>query len=635
MKCAWVLLAATLLVVSAESARAVSEQLAQAIDGTKSSFEPVTPEQVAAAREELIATAEQFEQFLDSGGERGEVWKRYLEWEGVQQSLGEPLNPALAPLAQSLNRFRSGAAGTELPQFRRVAVAMEKFIDLSTLARARDQQAFVDRQLDLLAKYLDRYAEDNSTRARFEVERRLDFFTGIGQAPELIAALRNEFNHPNFRAEISEKFLARVASDPVDNVSPVRDCILGTTIRGTGHTTGSVSLSTVPNSQQAELLLTLSGVTHSETNGYNDPVVIRSSGTTPFTATKRIALEDSNFWNYPTHVSATTSTTTRSVKKQGGGIGSRLIEAIGERQVEQKKPQANRIAARHAEDRISENMEEELLPKLQDARYEYENQFQKPLANRNAEPQMVAFSTTDSSLNFDLLQAGRGELGADAAPPAFAAGHDLAVRLHETGASNLAAVILSGATLSQQTKDGHPKLNVELPPAMRKAIDNAREEAEDEPAADDEREFKPWSLTFRRLRPITLDFKDQKIVVRIHSARIQVQDDTYDGWDIVATYGMHLQNGGLFLVRDGDIEVIPTSFDPAEGGSLNNRQVGTRGVLAKELNRQSDAGRGFPEEIEIPMIDLPEAIAEHGPLLLEDASSDAGWLQLGWQLPPR
>ncbi len=633
MKCAWVGLAVAILLTCSSPAEAVSEQMAATIEQAKSGFDPVTAEEVASARQSLVDAAQQLETFLVPGSQRGEAWKRYLKWDGVQQSLADTDRPNLGAIAQSLNRFRSGAAGLELTPYQRVATAMEKYLDLSTISRARDQQAFIDRQLELLVKYLDRYAEDGSTRARFEIERRLDFFSGIGRATELTSTLRNEFNHPNFRAEISERFLQRVASKPVDDVSPVRDCILGTTIRGTGHTTGSVSLSTVPNSRQAELLLTLDGVTRSETNGYNDPVVIRSSGTTPFTATKRIAMEDSDFWNYPTRVSATTSTVTRSVKKQGGGIGSRLIERIGEKQVAEKKPQANRIAARHAEDRISDNLEEELLPKLQDARYEYENQFKKPLAVRNAEPRMVAFSTTDHSLNFDLLQAGRGELGAEATPPAFPTGHDLAVRVHETGAANMASVILAGATLSQKTKDGHPKLNVELPKALRKAIDEAREEADDEPDEDDGREFKPWSLTFRRLRPVTLDFQDQKVVIRVHAARIEVQDDTYDGWDIEVTYGLHVQNGGLILVRDGEIEVVPSSFDPADGGGLSGRQVATRGVLAKELNRQADSGRGFPEEIEIPMIDLPENIQEHGPLLMQDASSESGWLQLGWLLP--
>ncbi len=614
-------------------AHGVDQQLAKLIDEAKATYQPVTPEEVNAARSELANTAYALEQFLIPGSGRGERWKNYLKWQGVQEGLAEGLDPNLAALHTSLDKLRSGADGLQLPVFRRTASAMEKYIDLATIARARDQQAFVDRQLDLLVEYLDRYEAEPSPRARFEIERRLDFLAGIGRATELTTALRNLFNHPNLRAEVSEHFLNRLVADPVDNVAAVRDCILGTSIRGTGHTTGSLSIDTVPSLQRAALVLRLHGVTRSETRGYNSPVVIRSSGTTPFTVHKRIELENGNFWNYPARATATTSTITRSVQKQGGGLGSRVIAKIGEREVAEKKPRANYIAARHAEDRIAENLDEELLPKLQDARYEYETQFKQELSRRNAEPRSVVFSSTDRSLNFDILQAGRGELGAATSPTPFPAEHDLAVRVHETGAANLATAILGGATLSQKTKEGQPKLNVELPKQLRKAIDEAREEAETEPAEDDDREFKPWSMLFRRQRPVTFEFTDNLMKLRLHAARINVGDATYDGWDILVNYGMHVQNGGLTLVRDGEIEVIPTAFDPADGGGLTNRQVGLRGNLAKELNRQADAGRGFPEEIQIPVLELPENLAKHGPLLLQDASSDSGWLSLGWVLP--
>jgi hypothetical protein len=33
------------------------------------------------------------------------------------------------------------------------------------------------------------------------------------------------------------------------------------------------------------------------------------------------------------------------------------------------------------------------------------------------------------------------------------------------------------------------------------------------------------------------------------------------------------------------------------------------------------------------VLELPENLAKHGPLLLQDASSDSGWLSLGWVLP--
>lgn len=624
--------AAALPLVGAAPACAVDEQLARQIAEAEANYRPVTPEEVEQAKSELAAAAMQLEQFLRPGSRKGEAWKRYLKWQNVQDALAAE-RPNVSSLQDTLDRFRSAANGLTLPPFRRAASAIERYVDYANIARAPDQNDFIAKQLEVVTKYLDRNAAQPSARARFEIERRLDFLAGIGRAQALTSALNNQFGRPNVRLEVSENMLSRIVSKPVDDVAPVTDCILGTSIRGTGRTTGYVTLQTVPNMQRAAILLSLNGVTLSETNGYKDPVVIRSSGTTRFNATKRIELEDSNFWNYPTKVSAKTATKTRSVKKQGGGFGSRFIAKIGEKKVAEKKPQSNYIAARHAETRVGDNFEEELLPKLQDARFEYLEQFKKPLAERNAEPKYVSFSSTDHSVNVDVLQAGRGQLGADSSPPAFAGGHDATVRLHESGAANFAAAILAGATLSQKTRESDPKLDVELPKALRKAIDEAREEAETEPAEDDDREFKPWSITFRRQRPLTLEFQDQHVKIRVHATEINVAEDTYRGWDIVVDYAIYVQNGGLMMQRDGDIEVIPSAFDPDDGGKLSGRQVGLRGVLAKELNRQADAGRGFPEEIELPMLDLPGDIAHHGPLMLRDAASSNGWLSLGWMLP--
>ena len=622
-----------LLLTISEPSLAVDADLAKLIEQAKSDFQPISAEEVAAAQANLIGSAAQFEQALATGSRRAEEWKRYLKWEGVQQALSQPGAASPKLLRDSLDKFRSGADGVELPIFRRVASDLQRYADLLAMEQLSQRQDFASKLLDDLSKYLDRYEANPTSRARFEIERRLDLLSSLGRVPQLTAAIRNQFNHPNVCLELSEQFLSRVATKPINDVGPVNDCILGTTIRGMGNTTGMVTLETVPSDDRALLMLRLEGTTLSETKGYKKPVVIRSSGTTHFTATKQIALEDADFWNYPTQVHATTSTHTRSVQKQGGGFGSRFIETIGTKKVAEKKPQANAIAADHAEVRIADGLEEELLPKLQNARFQYQNKFKKALQQHGAEPTWVAFSTTDHSLNVNILQTGRGQLGAETRSPDFSVVSDLSLQLHETGASNLASAMLAGATLSQQTRDGHPALNVELPSWLRDAIDEAREEQEAKQPTDAGRHFKPWSIRFRRLRPVTIEFAENRVNIRLHAAQISAGDDSYNGWDILVSYTLQPQEGGLQLARTGEIEVIPTRFDPAGGKGLTNKQVALRGNLAKELNRQAEAGRGFPSTIDIKPLQLPSKIAQHGPLLLEEATSKGGWLSLGWLLP--
>ena len=621
------------LMLFATPAVAVDEQMAKAIEQAKTDYQPVSDEELQAAQTELATAGEELETLLIPGSDRGERWKKYLKWEGVQNSLANADKPDLAALSTTLGKLSSGADGTELPQFRRVRLAISKYLDLAQIGRISDQNKAINRQLDLLTTYLDRYATEPSPRTRFEIERRLGFFSGIERSEGLTDLVFDQFDEPNLKVEVSEHLLNTLIGEPVDDEAPVTDCILGTSIRGTGWTTGTISLETVPNDNRATIQIRVDGITRSRTLGFNDPVVIRSTGTTPFVATKKLEFEDTNFWNYPTQVSATTSTVTQSVEKQGGGFGSRIIAAIGEQKVNENKPRANFIAARHAEERIANNLNDELLPKIQDARYEYLYSFKQPLADRDAEPKLVHFSSTDHSIQVDLLQSSGGQLGADSLPAELPEAVDVSIDLHETGVANMLATYLSGAKLSQKTKDADPKLDVTLPEFVTKAMDKAREEADTEPAEDDNREFKPWSIVFRRDRPVSVEFADNQVKLTLHATTIAAGDDTYEGWDIIVAYELSIQEGELTLVRTGEIDVLPTSFDPADGKGLSSRIVGLRGNLAKELNRQADAGRGFPKEINIPSLKLPERFEDHGPLVIEQAKSQGGWLSLGWNLP--
>lgn len=601
------------------------------IEQAKAEFQPVSEEELADTRDHLIREATAFERWLRPGTPYGDGWMEYLEWGAVQKALASDDRPDVAPLRNTLGRFRAGAKGTERHAFRRVADALEQYIDRVEITRARDQQGVMSQQFDLLKQYVERYERDRSARARFEIERRLDLLSGIGRGDALSRAITDRFRQPNIRMSLSSQFLDKAVFDRIDDVGPVRDCILGTSIYGTGHTIGHASLRTLRADDRAAVEIVITGTTHSQTTGYNSPVVIRSSAQTHFTGRKRVDFLDDNFWNYPAVVHATTRSQTHSVQKQGGGFGSRLVERIGSRRVAESKPQADAIAANHAEARIRREMDDEILPKLQNARFDYLDQFKRPFSQRNADPESVRFSSTERSVEMAMLQRGRGLLGADSPPPA-PGDHDLTLRLHETGIANVAAALLGGATLSQRSRSDDPSLNVTLPEWLDDAMKRAREENEEEEVVSDE-DFKPWALRFRRGRPVTVELTGNTVKLTLHATEIETGENVYRNWDISATYALEPQEGSLLLARQGDIEVIPTRFDPTEGGRLTSREVGERSNLAKELNRQADDGRGLAREFKIDPIALKDDLEHLGPLMLRTATSDEGWLLLGWMLP--
>jgi transposase-like protein len=619
---------------------AISQQsdLAQLAEQAKTGFTPITPEQAQQARAELDQQIASFERYLVPGSRKSEGWKRYLEWQKMTDGLADPQRPDFDALRTTLVRLRSGATGTDLAPFRRLATAIENYVDRAEITRVSNQQEIVGQQIDLVQRYLDRYRQDHSARARYEIERRLDLLTGLGQSAEYVAAVEREFNRANIEIGVSEAMLAKVASDEVNKIEPVTDCILGTSIHGMGHTTGNVTVSTMPSDNRAVVFLHINGVTHSDTKGYNGPVVITSRGVTHFTVNKRVDLEDSNFWNYPAQVDAHTRTQTCSVKKQGGGLGSRLIEGIAERQVAEKKPRADAIAGQHAEERIARNVEKEFLPKLQDARYEYQEQFKRPFSQRNADPKFVHFSSTDRAVEIRMLQAGRGLLGADTSAPALDPTHDVSLRLHETGVANVVAALVGGATISQAAREADVKTSVQLPDWLDEALERRNEkqqsgEAEAEESGSDQQEFKPWAITLRRGRPATVEFQGGTVKLILHATAIEAGDSVYRNWDIAATYTPTIDNGHLVLSREGDIEVVPTRFDQAEGGRLTSREIGERANLTKELNRQAENGRGLKREMRIDPIEVGEGADAVGTLQFSQVASDAGWLSLELLLP--
>ncbi len=249
-----------------------------------------------------------------------------------------------------------------------------------------------------------------SARTLFEVERRLDYITSLGQAPQLVSELNAQWGQTNFFADASANLLNRLMARPVNEASPVTDCILGTSITGTGCTNGQITVTPLDSYGVARIRFNFTGNTQTSTVGRNGPVAIRSSGNTSFSASKIAELDDSYFRIFPADVNATTRSKTRSVTKVGGGLGSGLIEAIARKKVAESKRQGEAIASDHAEVRIAAEFNEQLLERLTDARRRYDDRVRRKL--RRASPRRKTWFTrrTPAACRFKAASRGAGKL---------------------------------------------------------------------------------------------------------------------------------------------------------------------------------------------------------------------------------
>lgn len=602
------------------------EDIASQIAAAREKFAPITTEQVDAAKLRVVTTANALERFVRPNSANGRQWLKYLKWDDFKKELAADGQIKLAPLVATYNQLNKDQVGLELKPYRNLANALRNYMDLSVIAAQANQAEAYGRELDGLTTDLTQYDSKSSSATAAAIGRRLDVLTGLGQAGDLVAAVREKYSHPNAFVTVSTDLLRAAAADPIDRRDPVTDVILGARIRGLGHTTGKVTLDTIPNDKMAVIKLTTDGRVVSQNRGYKGPAVIRSTSYTDFVASQLVEFTANRFRALPAQVSARTGSRIHSVSKAGGGIGSRLVASQGMQRAREKQGQANRIAAQHAETRIARKMSNEIDSRLSKAWNRYRNDYLLPLERRGDAPKHTRFSTTDDSLAFETMQVNRSQLGAPAAPPESPAGADIVASLHETAINNYIASILGGATLSESEAGAGTKADVRLPAFLKDAWKNRMDEK-----ADNNAEFEPWSLTFQRGRPISVAFADGKVQLTLHILTLTSGDDVFErpGWDVTATYTAELKDGGVTLTRDGELNVLPAGFD-AEKGQLSAKQVAVRRNLSKVLTERSDQGRGIPMTIRVDRLEPKDELADVGPLPVKDFASNGGWLTVAW-----
>jgi hypothetical protein len=600
------------------------DDLTTAIHAARDNFKPITDDQLAAAKADLTKQLQTLENFVGPKSTNGKQWITYLSLDDTNQQLSAE-KPELAPLMVTYGQLNRDENGLELAPFRNVSATLWKFINLSGLSRADNQADVYGKKLDVLAGELDEYQKQPTAALASSIGRRIEVFNVLGQSPELLVAVKNKFAQPNALVDASSKLLSASAGDTINRVDPVTDNILGTSIRGTGHTTGSIVAKTVPSADHATVELTTKGHTESQNVGRNGPAVIRSTAHTDFTANKTVELSDPAFQSKPARVNASVKSDVHSVTKAGGGLGSNLVSRMGMQQVQQKHAQADSIATNHAQGRISQRVNQEVSDRLAKARKRYDNDYRLPLARKGQLPDDIRFSTTDDALLVQLTQASRAQLGAPTAPPALPADKDLVLRVHESATNNYLASLLGGATISEDDPEHGTKADVPLPQWLK----DAWEKRLDKHAAAGDADFQPWSLKFNSERPIEVAFTDDnKVRVTLHIAHLASGHD-FTRWDVTGTFTPELADGGVTLRRD-DLDAYPVGPDLKPLASHSSTQAGEKQNLIEELTKRSDQGRGFPKTIELKEIRPTGDLAKAGPLAANEFTAKNGWLTVAW-----
>ena len=593
-----------------------AEQLPAMARASKKVFFAYTEADVAAAKRELEAAIARLEAYLDSAGPHANDWRSYLTLPTLREQLARPQGPDLPTLDAVYLRFASGYEGLQLVWFADVRKGLWRYL---TTTRAKGQPQLArqyEKLLDALADTLEENAKRPSDETVRNVNLILDWLDQVGQAPWLVSAVRQRLSHPNLFVEVSGSLVSSRVGGPVRDTSPIVDCILGTEIHGTGHTTGELAAELVPSADRALIDVLFQGEVASDTVGYNGPATIFSTGITSLAARKRLILDGEQFSTLPTASSAATSTEINDIQTRCG-----LIERLAWKRAGKQKSEAEYIASRHAEERFNQRMDQEADPMVARANANFLQKFRAPLVHRNLLPALFRLSTTKDAIQLTVREEGLGHLAAPSEPPPTSEPADLTLRVHESAINNLTAAALGGVLLEEKRMQEIVTETFGLPERVQTGGDEEQ-----------------WSITFPQFSerpPVQVSFADDGFAVTI-SGRQYVNDGRdYPGMDVTAVYKIQKTSRGLRAVRQGKLRIFPPGFAPDSNQPLPGRLQVLRTALEPRF------GRFFTEELAPRNIVLKdEGAAGRGQprppteLTLTRWQTVKGWLVMAWKRVP-
>ena len=502
--------------------------------------------------------------------------------------------------------------GLDMPQFVRVRKAVTKYAELADAARGDGAKHFSDR-LDKLSSALLTASASGQAEALAPVAPILDRLVESGQAPGVVAAIRGASSRPNIHLEVAEDLLAPAVNRPVDQVQPVDDVVLGTRIRGTGHTTGNVRLDFVPSGEKAVFDIILGATNISHTRGTQGPVTVNSRGVTAIDARRRIFLDEFNVAAAPVEASADTNSTVT-----GMGInarfGKRLIRRIATKKIAESKAQAESIAEGKARDRIRHQFGEQTEPAVAQMRDQFQQKVRGPLQARGLYPESFHMHTTDRHLRIVARKSLASQLAAFSSPPAASADNIITAQIHESAVNNILEEKLGGKVVTQDDVTRIAKeQNLKMPDSL---------------GSDPDAEQKTWAITFAKYRPVTVATSESRVKVTVRGDKFVSGDRSFPGMDIAAVYAVGQGPKGPVLVREGNVQISPAGFKSGDR-KLTMAETSLRRILQKRFDKV------FKDAIEIEPLPLQGELASIGPLPMNQLESRKdGWLVAGWRKGP-
>ncbi|MFW6170162.1 MAG: hypothetical protein ACODAD_06705 [Planctomycetota bacterium] len=577
------------------------------IRDSRDEFRVTTKVEVAAARSETRRKMVALNQVFNSAGAHGRAWQEYLLLDQLAAQLERGENGDPEALLRILERFRGDHAGLERPESMQLRTALERYYHRTVACDNETSREEFLRRLGQLEKLVGMLSDGFNSKTLQKIGLHLRWLRQREQAPAVVEAVRDLAPGANVRLTVSREFLDRVIPDRVDRVDPMKDCVLGTTIRGTSHLVGNMTVVPLPCQHEVQLGVRLRGEADTSGRGYHGPVRMRVVGTAVVEATGDILFGSEGFRRGATraHVSATGRPTSMWTTYRSR-IADGLAMHIARRRAARTQQTANYIASRNAEQRLKRQVDEEVQTHLDVLQDIYLDHFRKPLLRRRMFPRVFRATSHEQGARLDMLLATDTQTGAPRPGPLPESQTAFSVHIHATAINNLADTLLAGRTIGQSE--------------LREFVHYLFTGESQAPSVEQEDQFQ---IVLADERPLTFHADDSRITLKVRTQRFVTDRAKYPPMNLTIRYTPRWAEEAGLPTWLTELEVLPPGFHKQGDRRMSVREIAARRFISRVLERELTSSNRLGT---IAFPDLSTALDD---LVVTQLIVDDGWITIG------
>lgn len=507
--------------------------------GLPSDLPPASPVAVAPAAEAEMATCLASIESLTRSHEHGPSWREYLMLQDLKTATQANVDFAA----------RQELARTVLArlQHARRTISDRRLLQRGPLASLdAELNRWAAEQVDprRLLAHVERYEEqlDAQSAQHLADDWRALHWSSNEADQELAAQLDAHYRNANVRLAVAGTLVNRFVPQPDAISSPVRDFILGASVRGRSTTFTTLTVKLLPDPRQLRLGFEALGVVDSDTAATSGPATLYSVGQSSFWVRKLAVVNANGLRTKPAIASAdnyyNNLVDVESDYDNWPFVGGFVRDKAREQHEELRNEARNEVSQRLAV-RAREQFDSEMEPRIAKARGEFDRRVLKPLDKLALDLTPVDMATTSDRLVMRLRVAGGDQLAAHTPRPRALSDSLISLQLHESALNNiLERLDLAGREFTIAELMAHVTQRLSLTPT--KLPDDLPENV---------------AITFADEGAVRLRCVEGRMQITLNVKELTQGRHRWHDFSVMAYYQPQIVAQSASLVRDGGIQL--------------------------------------------------------------------------------